>query len=124
MATKHCNGCNKEKTLDSFTNDKKTKDGKATKCKECRKAVDKKYRDANIKKNDIQNNNNNKNNNKNCNGCNLVLAIDMFNKDKYSVDGYTTQCKECRKKNKKEWDQHNKCHKTEYMRDWRKNNKN
>lgn len=147
MPTKYCSGCNKTKSIDDFTNDKKSKDGKTGKCKKCRNKNDRLYRTQYREKTLAQNRENSRrqyakkkkavqsglssessscesdNNTKYCNGCELNLPFSNFNKDKYSKDGYTTRCKGCRKKSKKEWADNNRSHIIEYKRNWREKNK-
>ena len=42
--TKHCGGCDSTKYIDEFANDKKSKDGKTSKCKVCRNKNNQKYK--------------------------------------------------------------------------------
>ena len=47
---KKCKGCGEEKDLDDFGNDKKAKDGKISKCKECRNTNTQNYKKENKEK--------------------------------------------------------------------------
>ena len=44
METKFCSKCNKELNINMFGKDKSKKDGVSTKCKICKRYIDKKYR--------------------------------------------------------------------------------
>ncbi len=59
---------------------------------------------------------------KQCSKCYKTKSILDFHKDKYSVDGHTTQCKICRVKKSIEWKENNKQHVKENQDRWYKLN--
>lgn len=48
MSSKECSKCKQNKSLDHFSNDKTKADGKYPSCKDCKKGVDKKYRETHL----------------------------------------------------------------------------
>lgn len=61
--------------------------------------------------------------NKKCENFGIFLSLDNFDKDKYSKDGLTYQCKECRKKNSKIYYKNNKQKCALATKIWKEENK-
>lgn len=60
---------------------------------------------------------------KKCSICKKEKELKMFHKHKYSKDGYRSQCKECRKKESKEYYEENREALINKTREYRKHNK-
>ena len=60
---------------------------------------------------------------KRCSNCGEVKAYEMFNRDKYAKNGYTSQCKVCRNEYKKAYHEANKEKRNEANKAWRVANK-
>lgn len=58
-----------------------------------------------------------------CSSCNIEKEITEFHKDKYTLDGYTHQCKQCRNKKKREIYWQNPEKQRIISREWYKRNK-
>jgi len=59
---------------------------------------------------------------KQCHQCGRELPLSEFWRRKDTSNGYCYKCKECMKKNFKDWLRKNRKKRTEYQKDWRKKN--
>lgn len=87
MNSKKCTKCNTEKSLNSFHNNKGTKDGKEYHCKDCRKNEIRKPGTLFIEEGK-----------KICTKCNIKKEFKDFSKNKKLSGGLNYQCRECAKK--------------------------
>jgi len=92
MEKKICSKCLIEKEVNEFHKHKKMKDGLYFECKECRKIKSKIYYNHCLKKDKkiVEE--------KKCHTCNIVKKISEFHAQIGSVDGFRSECKECRSK--------------------------
>jgi len=60
---------------------------------------------------------------KQCTGCKQTKSLNEFGKDKYEPDGFTCQCKACRKISSQKWKEKNKDRAKAKNKEWRDKNK-
>lgn len=110
---KICACCKKAKPRSRFYNDKKSKDGKSSHCKQCQKKNRRKRNKPKLIKDlNIELKSENK---KYCGGCKTIKSLDDFYNGKV--------CKECQKKRVKNWISRNRNKHYEYTQTWLNDNK-
>lgn len=119
MDTKICTKCNKEKTINNFNKDPRTKDGLGYWCKKCSQINWLKHNPPKNKKIIIKD----PINNKICSKCKIEKNKKEFNKNKSKFDGLTTYCKLCtsqyHKNNNYKWYNNNKNRIKTYNLNWK-----
>lgn len=96
VAEKFCKGCLIIHPAEMFGNHLTSKDGLQDLCKQ--KVNERSLRSKNKRKKEITNAEKEIINEKQCNKCKLIKNVILFNKHKYSKNGFSLNCKECQNK--------------------------
>jgi len=89
---KHCNKCNQTLSIDNFYRDNSKKDGHRTICKLCDLSSKSHNHNSATKLKPVI-----INNEKLCSSCGISKSLTGFFKDKKSIGGVSSHCKQCRK---------------------------
>jgi len=91
---KSCTSCKRTLPVASFHHARSTKDGYAVYCKQCTLRMQERY----LKTWEVRRSSSSQQiQKKTCIHCNRTLPITGFLKNRYSLDGYTSSCKDCEK---------------------------
>lgn len=124
MEGKVCGKCGIWKPLEEYHKDETKKDGRGSKCKECKKQYNKRYYKDNAERRKEQQKQVKevKEGMKKCTKCGERKPLREFNKDKTKKDGRRSQCKECKKAYAKQYRKDNIERIKERNKQYRKDN--
>ena len=124
MEGKVCGKCGIWKPLEEYHKDETKKDGRSSKCKECKKQYNKRYYKDNAERRKEQQKQVKevKEGMKKCTKCGERKLLKEFDKDKTKKDGRKSQCKECKKVYAKQYRKDNVEHIKERNKQYRQDN--